>query len=124
MGDNEGRFNLVEKPSRFGINLQQVESPPSVLARPAPNLSWDVSPQLVITTVTMVAVFCVLLVLKAGFIITKEADKTRVCLRKLIAWLVLTLVVVHFPGKMRYFYGLLLQPMWTIINKAWSSVLV
>lgn len=125
MSDAGGRFNLTKEPSRFGIDLQQVASPssgpPDRLE--AANQPWYMSANLVITLVTILTVLCVLLVLKPGFVMYRgKTGKPRVCLQKLIVWLVVTLVIVHFHEKMRYFYGLLLQPMCAVVNKAWGSV--
>ena len=116
-----GRFDLTEKPSRFGINMQQVASPSGVLGKPGANLPWSVPVNVTITVVTILSVLCVLLVFKPGFIMSKGVTKPRVCLRKLFAWLVLTLVVVHFHEKMEYCYGLILQPMYIVVNKAWCA---
>ena len=122
MSEEGPRFNLTEKPSRFGINWQQVASPSSLLGKHEANLPWSLPVNLVITVATVATVLCVLLVLKPGFIMTKGVDKPRICPRKLLAWLVLTLVVVHFHEKMRYLYGLLLQPICTVVDKAWVGV--
>lgn len=82
------------------------------------------SPETMVSATTVFSVLCILILYRPIFIMKsdKHSGKQSVCLKKLVIWVVMTIVIVHYNEKLKYFYDVLISPICAAIMKACGNL--